>query len=90
MSLCLQEYVRQIGGCLLQLGESTSSGSQTVQDATSALQLLTVEAANVLGCLLSDPVANKTLISTRLDEGHHQTAGQGLDAEFYANLVVSF
>lgn len=84
----LQEYVRQIGSCLLQLSHAASSDAPTtVQSATGSMQRLTVEAADVCACLLQDPVANKAIITSRLDEGATDT--HSLDREFYINLVVS-
>ncbi|KAL0021062.1 hypothetical protein WJX79_006639 [Trebouxia sp. C0005] len=77
------EYVRQIGSCLLQLGISAST-APTLQLVTS-MQRLTVEAAGLCAVLLQDPVANKALITARLDEG--AAATNALDTEFYTSLL---
>ncbi len=83
--LWVQEYVREIGSCLLQLG-SPASTAPTLQLVTSAMQRLTVEAADLCAVLLQDPVANKALITARLDEGAEAT--NTLDTDFYTSLLV--
>ena len=47
---------------------------------------LTIEAADLCAVLLQDPVANKALITARLDEGAE--AANALDTEFYTSLLV--
>ncbi len=81
----MQEYVREIGSCLLQLGNPAST-APTLQLVTSAMQRLTVEAAELCAVLLQDPVANKALITARLDDGAEAT--NALDTEFYTSLLV--
>ena len=81
----MQEYVREIGSCLLQLGNPAST-APTLQLVTSAMQRLTVEAAELCAVLLQDPVANKALITARLGEGAEAT--NALDTEFYTGLLV--
>ena len=83
--LWVQEYVQEIGSCLLQLG-SPATTAPTLQLVTSAMQRLTVEAADLCAILLQDPVANKALITARLDEGAE--AINALDTEFYTGLLV--
>jgi len=81
----VQEYVREIGSCLLQLG-SRASTAPTLQLVTSAMQRLTVEAADLCAVLLQDPVAHKALITSRLDERAEAT--NALDTDFYTSLMV--
>ena len=83
LRLWLQEHVRQIGGFLLQIGDPTASN---VQDAVAAMQALTVEAFKLIQCLLHNPVANKVLVASRLDDG--SPAVNSLDHEFYVTLLV--
>ncbi len=52
------------------------------------MQRLTIEAADLCAVLLQDPVANKALITARLDEGAE--AANALDTEFYTSLLVRF
>lgn len=83
LSLWLQEHVRQIGGFLLQIGDPTASN---VQDAVAAMQALTGEAFKLIQCLLHNPVANKVLVASRLDDG--SPAVNSLADEFYVTLLV--
>ena len=83
LSTWLQEHVRQVGGLLLQIGDSTASN---VQDAVATMQALTVEAFKLIQCLLHNPVANKVLVASRLDDG--SPAVNSLDNDFYVTLLV--
>ena len=50
------------------------------------MQSLTVEAFKLIQCVLHNPLANKVLTSSRLDDG--TPAANMLNNEFYANLLV--
>lgn len=65
------------------MGDPTAAG---VEDATVAMQALTVEAFKLIQCMLHNPVANQLLITSRLDDGSR--AANLLDDEFYSNLLV--
>ena len=57
-----------------------------MQDAVFAMQALTVEAFKLIQCMLHNPVANKVLIASRLDDG--SPVENMLDDDFYVNLLV--
>ena len=79
--LCFQEYIREIGACLIQLEQTQDKGAQAV------MEKLTVEASRLLGSvkLLNLDVHN-AMLDGKLDPSLANT--HRLGTVFYSNLTV--
>lgn len=78
----VQEYIREIGACLIQLEQQPEPVVQ------SLMEKLTVESSRIIGCvkLLNHDVHN-AMLAGKLDPGLGNT--HKLGAAFYTNLTVS-
>ncbi len=78
----LQEYVREIGACLIQLEQKQD------QNVQSLMERLTVESSRLIGCIkLLNYDVHKAMLDGKLDPGLANT--HKLGAAFYTNLTVS-
>lgn len=82
----MQDYMRELATCLLQVKDSARSAS-TAGSATARLQQLTCEASALMARLLLDVRVHKALMHGRMDEGSPTT--HRLDVPFYRKLVVT-
>ena len=78
----LQEYVRKIGACLVQLEHSSDS------NVRSLMETLTTESSRLIGCVkLMNHDLHKAMLIGKMDESLSNS--HKLGTAFYSNLTVS-
>ncbi len=78
----MQEYIRLIGACLIQLEQKQDPRAQ------SLMEKLTVESSRLVGCIkLLNHDVHKAMLDGKLDPG--LANAHKLGAAFYTNLTVS-
>ena len=81
---CVQDYIRQIGACLLAVHD------QTKPQAQARLHQLTFEAIRIVGRRLRlNPTGHRALITSDARSPSH-AAGDKLNPQFYVALLVWF
>lgn len=79
---CVQEYIRETGACLIQLGQTQDKAAQ------ARMEKLAVEASRLLGCVkLLNHDVHKAMLDGKLDPSSANT--HRLGTAFYTNLTVS-
>lgn len=78
----MQEYIRETGACLIQLGQAQDKAAQ------AKMEKLTVEASRLLGCIkLLNHDVHKAMLDGKLDPSLANT--HRLGTAFYTSLTVS-